>query len=270
MNILITGATSGIGQQLVEDYLAEGHTVIACGRNSQKLSELEKKFAVVLENPGSSPASGSGSEKKLSTLQFDVTDKRSVQTAMATLTSPVDVAILNAGVCEYIDDAQHFDSALVERVFAANFFGVIYCCEALLPKLEEGSKLVVVESLARLLPFSRAQAYGGSKAAVHYFMQGLKTDLKGSGIKLITIAPGFVETPLTDKNDFEMPMKVSVTQASDSIRKGIAKGKNQIYFPLVFSWVMRLLHKLPAAMQLRLAQRMKQSERTSNENSGSR
>lgn len=242
MNILITGATSGIGAQLVADYVADGHKVIACGRNKDKLAKLESKHGDAVR-----------------TLQFDVSDREQCQQALANL-GELDWVILNAGVCEYIDDAQHFDASLVERVFAANFYGMVYCAEALLPQLKSGNKLVFVDSMARLLPFTRAQAYGASKAAVFYFAKSLRVDLKAKGIDVVSISPGFVKTPMTDANDFEMPMRVSVKEATDAIRKGLRKDKSTIYFPTLFGWIMRSLHKLPMFLQQRISSKMKDNQ----------
>ncbi|RUO25598.1 short-chain dehydrogenase [Aliidiomarina minuta] len=242
MKILITGATSGIGAQLVKDYSAEGHEVIACGRSQDKLDTLTQSVT-----------------GELSTLRFDVTQDSECESALRGLTG-LDVVILNAGVCEYIDDAQHFEAALVKRVFDANFFGVVYCAQALLPQLESGSKLVVVDSMARLLPFTRAQAYGASKAAVHYFAKSMRVDLAPKGIQVLSVTPGFVKTPMTDANDFSMPMRVSVEEASAALRRGVAKGKSSIYFPRLFGWIMRFLNKLPAALQDRISKKMKEKD----------
>lgn len=237
MNIVITGATSGIGEQLAKDYAGLGHKLYVCGRNRDKLAQLSALGDVT-------------------TLAFDVTDRAACRQHLQPL-SDVDLVIMSAGVCEYIDDAQHFDAELVERVFAANFFGMVNCAEALLPNLKSGSRLVFIDSMSRLLPFTRAQAYGASKAATYYFAKSMGVDLKPKGIGIVTVSPGFVKTPMTDANDFEMPMRISVAEASASLRKQLEKGRSTIYFPRVFGWILRALYKLPTALQLRVAQRLK-------------
>lgn len=85
--------------------------------------------------------------------------------------------------------------------------------------------------MARLLPFTRSQAYGASKAALHYFTKSLEVDLHDRGIKVQAVSPGFVETPLTDKNDFDMPMKITATEAAESMLKGIETDKQTVFFP---------------------------------------
>jgi len=238
MNILITGATSGIGYQLAQDYAKQGHTVIACGRNQEALDELAD---IDRDN--------------IKTLRFDITDIENTKQALAD-TERVDLAILSAGMCEYLDVKQ-FDAGMFERVFRVNVFGTMNTVEALLPAMPEGSKLVIVGSLARLLPFTKAQAYGGSKAAIQYITRTLEVDLKEAyGIDVLGVSPGFVKTPMTDANDFEMPMRVSVEFASKAIRKGIEKGKRDIGFPALFSGMLRVMSLLPQGMQIALSRRM--------------
>lgn len=237
MNILITGATSGIGKQVALDYAAEGHTVIACGRNADVLAELEQQFP-----------------NQIVGQRLDVTDAQQTQQSLSVYTN-VDVAILSAGVCEYID-IEHFEAALFERVFEVNVFGMMRCVEALLPNLNDGAKLVLVGSTARLLPFTKAEAYGGSKAAIQYIARSLQVDLAAQGIQVQTVSPGFVETPMTDANDFEMPMRVSVQFAADRIRKGIRKGTTDITFPTIFGGFLKLLSRLPQSWQVAISKRM--------------
>ncbi|RUO22304.1 short-chain dehydrogenase [Aliidiomarina iranensis] len=246
MNILITGATSGIGKQLVLDYLNDGHQVVACGRSQDKLDKL---------------ASEASNREALKFCVFDVTDRNATKAALAKCQDEIelDCVILSAGVCEYIDDAKNFDPELVDRVFAANFFGVVNSIAGVLPKMQRGSQLVVVDSMARMFQFTRAEAYGASKAAIHYFAGSLRTDLEKDGIEVITVSPGFVKTPMTDANDFEMPMRVTVAQASDAIRKGIAKSKPHIAFPRTFGFILAFLQRLPYRLQMALSKRMKQS-----------
>jgi NAD(P)-dependent dehydrogenase (short-subunit alcohol dehydrogenase family) len=239
--ILITGATSGLGEALAEQCLARGDRVIACGRNAEALAALQDRHG-----------------DRVETRQFDIADRAAVAAALATIPE-IDTAILNAGTCEYVD-VERFDAAMVERVFAANFLGTVYCTEALLPHLKPGSRLVYVDSLARLLPFTRSQAYGASKAALHYFARTMEVDLAPCGIGVQTVSPGFIDTPLTRKNSFAMPMLISPDQAAAGILRGIARGRRNIYVPWGFAAMLRLLGALPECMQVWLAAKMKGSQ----------
>ncbi|TQF67417.1 SDR family NAD(P)-dependent oxidoreductase [Pseudoalteromonas luteoviolacea] len=231
--VLVTGATSGIGEGLVRRY-ASTHKVIACGRNEQKLSALKSE--------------------NVQPLRFDMTEKAQVIDAFNRVES-VDIVILNAGVCEYIDDASSFDSSLFERVIHANVIATGYCIEALLPKIKPGGQLVVVSSSASFLPLPRAQAYGASKAALSYLTRVMQVELEDIDVTLVH--PGFVETPLTDKNDFPMPFLVSVEKACDEIYKGVESRKREIHFPKRFTLLLKLFSLLPFGLWLPLAKRIK-------------
>ncbi|WP_088332128.1 SDR family NAD(P)-dependent oxidoreductase [Lacimicrobium sp. SS2-24] len=236
--ILITGASSGIGKALALEASRNGYHVIACGRSMDKLESLKDEAV----------------GPPIQALCFDVTDTSACHQALSDCS--VDIAVLNAGTCEYVD-IDDWQPALFERVFNANFFGVVNCLQPLLKNLKSGSQIAIVDSLARLLPFTRSQAYGASKAAVHYLTKSLEVDLAGKGITVQSVSPGFVETPLTDKNDFDMPMKISSQKAAEALLKGLEKGHRQIYFPLVFSLLIRLMGKLPDSIRVALCKRMK-------------
>lgn len=233
--ILITGATSGIGEALVKHAAQSGYDVIACGRNADKLKTFEGVRAVT-------------------TLQFDVTDRQQTKLKLEAISA--DIYVLNAGVCEYVD-LDSFDPDMFKRVFEANFFGVVHCIDALLPKLSTGSQLVLVDSMARFLPFTQSQAYGASKAALHYLTKTMEVDLADKGVVVQSISPGFVETPLTDKNDFDMPMKISVHEAAKSLLKGIERQSASVYFPTMFGLLLRFLSRLPSSLKVALSKKMK-------------
>lgn len=234
--ILITGASSGIGKALAEHAADNNYYVIACGRNQKNLEQLTLHH-------------------NISSLTFDVTNLEQTKQALTSVTA--DIYVFNAGVCEYVD-INAFESALFQRVFNANFFGIVHCIEAILPQLKTGNQVVMVDSLARLLPFTRSQAYGASKAALHYLCKSLEVDLKAKNITFQSVSPGFVETPLTQKNDFDMPMKITPQHAAKSLLKGIAQQKRGIYFPFLFALSLRFLNLLPDSWQVALCKKMKQ------------
>lgn len=230
--VLITGASSGIGARLAADYLADGWQVFGCGRNLERLVAME----------GITP------------LVFDATDREQVQSAGRSLEASLagnklDLLILNAGGCEYIDDPLHFDDLLFERIVQTNLVSVGYCLSALLPQLSRRGRLALMSSSATYMPLPRAEAYGASKAAVNYLAQTLAASLQGNrdtrDIGVSLICPGFVRTPLTDKNDFPMPMCIDVEQASAAIRKGLQLGVEEIHFPKRFTLFLKTLSLLP-------------------------
>ncbi|KJS00931.1 MAG: short-chain dehydrogenase [Desulfobulbaceae bacterium BRH_c16a] len=236
MKILVTGATSGIGRQLAIDYHKLKNEVWAIGRNESQLNELESLG--------------------LHTARVDLNDREASLAWFAGLTS-LDLAVLNAGTCEYID-LPDFDSRLVRRVMRGNVESMAVSIEGVLPLLRKGVKphLVGVGSSAAYVPLPRAEAYGASKAAVAYLIDALRIDLQREGIDVSLVSPGFVKTPLTDRNDFPMPFRVTVEEASFAIRQGIARRRAEVHFPRRFTLPLKLLAWLPRTLWSRLAQYM--------------
>ncbi|RMB07943.1 SDR family NAD(P)-dependent oxidoreductase [Eilatimonas milleporae] len=238
--MLITGASSGIGRATALAAAYRGWHVTACGRNEERLRALAEQHA--------------GALATIEPLAFDVTDADACGFALAD--RRFDAVLLNAGTCEYVD-VDSWDADMFRRVFDTNFFGAVNCLQILLPNLRRGDQLVFVDSLARLLPFTRSQAYGASKAALFYLAKTMDVDLKARGIRVQTVSPGFVKTPLTDKNDFDMPMRISAEQAADAILNAVKRGTATGYFPTLFAAIIRTLSSLPVSWQVALCRRMK-------------
>lgn len=236
--VLITGASSGIGMHLAKSYLAAGWEVIACGRS---LIKLQTAIA--------SPA------PSLSLCTFDIDDRTQVIEQLSGIKS-LDLVILNAGTCEYMDNALAFDSALFKRVIDTNVIGTGYCLEGVLGNIKQGGQLAIVSSSVTLLPLTRSEAYGASKAALDYLTRTLAIDLSPKGIAVSLIRPGFVDTALTQKNTFSMPGIISGAQASQYIIRGLEKRKLEINFPRSFFLIMKLFTLLPHTLWRRLAIKM--------------
>ena len=224
--ILITGATSGIGKSLTKECMSKGEQVIACGRSEEKLSQLAEEL------PG------------LMTLCFDITDEADIAKAIPSDIT-VDWAILNAGDCEYVKDVMNLDTDLYERIIKVNLLSPAYLSKALLPKINPGGRIAFVSSSVTNLPFPQAEAYGASKAGLDYFAKSLAIDLAPYNIGVSLIHPGFVDTPLTAGNTFQMPMIIDSEEAAKRIREGLGRGQSMIAFPRHFIMIIRLLRLLP-------------------------
>ena len=225
--ILITGATSGIGLSLLEKYTAQGDNVIACGRNQQKLDDI--------------------ASSAFKTCAFDMT-KPSEIAAVSESIEKLDILILNAGDCRYIDDAKNFDGALFADIITTNLVSLGALLQHFLPKVKEGGHVVFVSSSATILPFPRSEAYGASKAGVDYLANSLRLDLVKHNIEVTLVHPGFISTPLTDKNDFNMPFLLTSEQAASRIITGIAKRKKYLHFPKRLTLTMKILSFLPSSL----------------------
>ncbi|UUO23338.1 SDR family NAD(P)-dependent oxidoreductase [Colwellia sp. M166] len=227
--ILITGATSGIGESLLHHYLANDYQVIACGRNKEKLKQLADSNADVIP------------------VAFDITDSEQIKAAAAELKqiARIDILMFNAGDCRYIDNAKAFDGELFASVIATNLQSLGYLLEYFLPKVDAGGQVVFISSSATLLPFPRAEAYGASKAGIDYLANSLRIDLKAQDIAVTLVHPGFIKTPLTDKNDFSMPFLLSSQQAASRIYQGVSAKKSYLHFPKRLTLLLKLLALFP-------------------------
>ncbi len=236
MSVLITGASSGIGLSIAQHYAKSGQQVIACGRNQEKLDNAFQ------------------GQQQVTTLSFDVSQKDQVL-ACAKQVEQLELLILNAGDCEYFEQVIPFDSDKFERIIQVNLLSMGYCLEAFLDKLLPGGQLVIVSSSAVLVPFPKAQAYGASKAACSYLARSLSVDLAEQLIDVTLVEPGFVKTPLTDKNTFDMPFLVSADKATNIITKGIAKRKSLIRFPNSLMLLLHILALLPLSLLAKVLNR---------------
>lgn len=225
--ILITGASSGIGMHLAKGYLSAGWHVIACGRSLSKLQS-----AITSDHPA------------LTLCTFDINKPSEVIDALKQFEA-LDSVILNAGTCEYMDDPLSFDSALFKRVIETNVIGTGYCLEGVVGNIKQGGQLAIISSSVTLLPLTRSEAYGASKAALDYLTRTLAIDLSPKNIAVSLIRPGFVDTALTQKNTFSMPGIITGEQACKYIMQGLEKRNLEINFPKVFFLIMHLLSFLP-------------------------
>lgn len=241
--IWLTGGTSGIGRELALQLAKLSNTVYISARNIEELNTLHSKSSNIIGLSG------------------DITNKKIVAEHAKKIQEDhqyLDCLILNAGTAEYVN-SNNFDSALFERVFAINFFSNTQIIQSALPLLRQGSEkyIVGISSSAIFTPLPRASAYGASKAAFSYLLDSLRTDLSHEGFKVSVVYPGFVKTPLTDKNDFPMPMRISVENAVEKILHGIERYQQYIIFPIIFCYLLKFMGALPCSWRNQLMQKFR-------------
>jgi short-subunit dehydrogenase len=243
-SIWVVGASTGIGASLVTALDEVNTQVFVSARN---LSNIKTLFAHSLAH--------------IIPIEMDVVDEASVKHALKEIrehTSHLDLVIINAGTCEYIDSLS-IDVASVKRVMDTNFYGAITVINASLPLIraaknvsKKAPQLVLVSSSVTYQALPRAGAYGASKAAIRYMMACLKLDLQHEGIDVRVVSPGFVKTPLTDKNDFPMPFRMSADDAAQRIVKGLKGKAFDIQFPKRFTFILKAISCLPDCLRFRL------------------
>lgn len=228
--ILITGASSGIGKQLAKQLAIENCRLVISARRENLLEELNQTLTQY--------------NNQIFSVKCDVADKNDVAETHQKILDRfgiIDIAILNAGVAIQ-EDVLNFNSQNAEKTFGANFFGMVYWIEKLLPEFlsRKDGCIVGVSSLADNRGYSKSGSYCASKAAASIYLEGLRLELKKYGIKVITVKPGFVKSEMTDANKFYMPFLMETDEAAKVIINGIKKEKRIIQFP----WQTILLSKL--------------------------
>lgn len=237
--ILITGASTGIGKELVVALSKTNCKLVLVARRVKLIKNLIEEIS-------------SKSQAEFLTLKCDVSNKEEVFEAYRRTISKfgkVNIAILNAGFGENMEVGE-YNSELAEITFGANVFGIIYWVEQLLPEfLKRRSGFIVgVSSLADNRGYSGSGFYCASKAAASIYLEGLRVELKKHNIKVITVKPGFVRTPMTDKNEFKMPFLMEADKAAKIIINGIKKGKRIVKFPFPTVIGSKLISIMPSRL----------------------
>ncbi len=252
--IWITGAGSGIGRALALSLANLGHTVIISGRDAGKLKALAAQVDA----------------GQVLCLPCDVADDKAMAGILNSLQPAIthlDMVIACAGICEYVD-LPDLDVDMVRRVCDTNFIGVVNTCAAALPWLREAARvkpgcrphIVGVGSMSSYIAFPRAEAYGAAKAAMSYFLDCLRIDL-GADMDVTVVYPGFVETPMTARNDFPMPDLVTVDQAAAHILRRLPRRPRQIAFPWRLNLVLKLAALVPGLWYGKVAPGLRRTPR---------
>lgn len=233
----ITGAGKGIGRAVAWEYAARGWTVAVSARTQADLDALAQE-CVARKLPG-----------KIVAFPADVTDQDAMKQTFKAIEhdlGPVTQVILNAGT-HAPNSVGDFNVAPYRTVMEINFMGVVNGLSAVVPTFvsRRTGQIGVVSSLAGYSGLPLASAYGASKAALINMCEALKPELEAKGIALSLINPGFVRTPLTDRNEFPMPFLMEADVAARHIYRGMEKRKFEIAFPLPFVLILKFLRMLP-------------------------
>lgn len=237
--VVITGASSGIGEALAHQYASQGHALAVTGRNKQRLDEVVK----ICEDKGAS---------YVESAVLDVTDQKAMREWIEKINTkqPIDLIIANAGISGGMGGLKGQDLFKQARqIFEINIMGVVNSIEPVYENMikRRRGQIALISSLASFSPWSGAPAYSSSKAAVRFLGEGMGASCRQSNINVSVICPGFVESRMTDVNDFPMPMMVSAEKAAKIIVSGLEKKKQLIVFPLTIYILVRLVSYLPSS-----------------------
>ena len=242
----VTGASKGLGKSITQELLKDGWSVAITSRNLTELEAVAEEFANFKGEARAYP--------------LDITDNEEVERTVNIIErdlGKIDLAILNAGT--YIRfGADEFSMDLFNKQININLLGTVNCIVAVLNnfKVRKSGHIAVVSSLSAYRGLPYASAYGASKAALSNICESLKPELDNLNICLSLIHPGFVRTPLTSKNDFQMPFIIDSEIAAKEIVKGIESKKFEISFPFRFVFIMKLLRLLPYWLYFKLTKKL--------------
>ena len=233
--VWVTGASSGIGEALVGPLVARGARVAISARRADALEALARLWR------------DKGADVRA--FPLDVTDRAATHAAVAAIEQAfgrIDVAVLNAGT-HVLGTKKPFDAQQFIDNMQLNYVGMLYGIEAVLPGMlvRKRGHIAGVSSLAGLRALPTAGGYGASKAAASHMLDAVRFDLEPRGVLVTNITPGFVKTPLTDRNRYRMPFLMEVDRAAEILVEGLDRGKREIHFPKPFSWIVKTLRILP-------------------------
>lgn len=229
--VWLVGASSGIGAALAAELSRRGARVLASARDGERLAALEQ-------------AGGAGD-----VLAFDATDAAAWPAATRIARERqggFDAVLYVAGTHKPMRGTA-LDVDAARALIEVNYLGAVHCAAAVVPELlRQGSGGIgFVASVAGYRALPTGIAYGASKAATIHFAEGLHYDLAPHGLAVWLVNPGFVRTPLTDRNEFPMPALIETGEAARQIVRGIGRGAFEIHFPRRFTLWLKLLRWLP-------------------------
>jgi short-subunit dehydrogenase len=234
-HILITGASSGIGSALAEEMASRGMSVGLVARREPELQALCEK----IKSAGGQAAWATG----------DVADLESILQAVNQLEAklgPVEILVANAGISGR-SLTENPDLQRIRQVMEVNYFGAIHSAKAVLPGMLQRKRghLVVVSSVAGFRGLPKSAAYSSSKAAITNYWESQRLELAKHGIACTSINPGYIRTPLTDKNKHPMPFLISAETAATTMADGIMSRRKVLTFPWRMRFVMGWIRLLP-------------------------
>jgi NAD(P)-dependent dehydrogenase (short-subunit alcohol dehydrogenase family) len=228
--VFITGASSGLGAALARHYGARGARLGLLGRRLERLRQT-----------------ATGLDAQL--YQADVRDAAAMQRAAAAFlrdVGPPDVVIAAAGISVGTLTEEAADAAVFRAVMDANVLGLVHTFQPFIASMQAtGGVLCGISSVAGVRGLPGGGAYSASKAAATVYLEALRLELRARGIAVVTIAPGYIDTPMTRVNPYAMPFRMTASSAAAKVARCIARRRAYTVIPWQMAWVARVLKWLP-------------------------
>ena len=237
--IWITGASSGIGKALAIKFAEKGWTVVASARRESLLQELNK----INQNIYSFP--------------LDVTEIENCKLVANKIIEKfggIDICVFGTGMHDPKSE-KRFNLNKIREIMEVNYFGTMNSINSIYEYFSEkkNGQISIISSVAGYRGLPAAGAYCASKAALTSYAESLNFDMQMKNVKVSLISPGFIKTPMTDQNDFPMPMIKSPEFAANEIFKGLTEKKSfEIHFPKAFTYFLKFLQILPSSIYFKL------------------
>jgi len=234
--IWITGASSGIGKALAEKFASEGWKVAASARRKEILDKMS-------------------SHENIFSYPLDVTNQDQIKISFEKIIEDfngLDLCVFSSGTYDPKLE-QEINVKQNKFVMETNFFGVLYCINAVENyfKKKKNGHISIVSSVAAYRGLPNSSGYGPSKAALTNLTESLYFDFKKHNVRISLVSPGFIKTPLTDKNEFPMPFIKSPEFAAEKMFNGLTKSKAfEIHFPKALTILLKIFRVLPYKIYL--------------------
>ncbi|EJX08117.1 short-chain dehydrogenase/reductase sdr [gut metagenome] len=251
-NVFITGASSGIGAALARQYAERGATLGLVARNPEKLRSLIDSLP--------------GDKSHYFALPADVTKRDEILAAaqkFEELSGGADIVIANAGISHGVKTEFYEDLDVLEKVYQTNVFAMAYTFHAFInPMKKRGhGQLVGIASVSGIRGLPGSEAYCASKSAVITYTESLRVELGKVGLRVQTICPGFVATPLTAKNPYKMPFILTADEFATLAVKKIDAGTSYCVLPWQMGILAKILRILPNWLFDKILAKRKQKPR---------
>ena len=241
-SIWITGASSGIGKALAIKFANEGWEVAASARRENLLKELNQ------ENQNIHP------------FPLDVTNIDQCKTVFENIIEKfkdIEISIFGTGIHDPKSEKK-FNLDKIREIMEVNYFGTMNCINAVYNYYnnKKSGQISIISSVAGYRGLPAAGAYCASKSALTSFTETLQFEMKRKNVRVSLVSPGFIKTPMTDQNDFPMPMIRSPEFAAEQIYIGLTKKNGfEIHFPKVFTYMMKFLRILPSSIYFKFLEK---------------